>query len=82
MAEIVFMHYDKNGAREVARHDTGVMIAELEAVTAAQKFIDWANQNPDATTQEQLRRFIELPELAQERLGEVIESEAKARGLI
>ena len=81
MAEIIFIHHDKNGAREVMRHDTETMTAEIEAARAAKAFIKWNEQNPNATTQETLRRFIDLPELAQERLGVEIEKEAKRRGL-
>tara|TARA_R110001599_G_scaffold320580_2_gene530867 strand:+ start:155 stop:403 length:249 start_codon:yes stop_codon:yes gene_type:complete len=81
MAEIIFMHHDKNGAREVMRHDTETFTAEHEAVRAAKAFIQWNEQNPNATTQELLHRFIDLPELSQERLGAAIEEEAKKRGI-
>lgn len=81
MADIIFMHHDKNGAREVMRHDTETFTAELEAVRAAKAFIKWNEENPNATKQETLHRYIDLPELAQERLGAAIEQEAKRRGL-
>lgn len=81
MAEIIFMHHDKTGAREVMRHNTETFTAELEAARAAKAFIKWNEQNPSATKQEMLHRFIDLPELAQERLGAAIEEEAKKRGL-
>ena len=81
MADIIFMHHTKTGAREVMRHDTETFTAELEAARAAKAFVKWNEQNPNATTQELLHRFIDLPELAQERLGAAIEEEAKKRGL-
>lgn len=81
MAEIVFMHHDKNGAREVMRHDTAEMTAEYKAMEAARAFIKWNKENPDAPSGEALHRFIDLPELAQERLGAAIMAEAKERGL-
>jgi hypothetical protein len=81
MAEIVFMHHDKNGAREVMRHDTQTIAAECEAVEAARAFIKWNEKNPDAPQSEVLHRFIDLPELAQERLGAAIAAEYKRRGL-
>ena len=82
MDEIVFMHHDKNGAREVMSHDTATITAEYKAKEAARAFIKWNEQNPDAPQKEVLHRFIDLPELAQERLGAAITSEAKARGLL
>ena len=81
MAKIVYMHHTKTGAREVMRHDTETFAAELEAARAAKAFVKWNEQNPNATTQELLHRFIDLPELAQEKLGAAIEAEAKRRGL-
>jgi acyl-CoA reductase-like NAD-dependent aldehyde dehydrogenase len=82
MAEIVFMHHDKNGAREVMRHDTATITAEYKAMKAAQDFVKWAAENPDATQKEVLHRFIDLPELAQKRLGSAITEESKRRGLL
>ena len=81
MADIIFTHHDKNEAREVMRHDTETFTAELEAVRAAKEFVKWNEENPNATTRETLHRYIDLPELAQERLGAAIEQEAKRRGL-
>lgn len=81
MAEIVFMHHDKNGAREVMRHDMATITAEYKAMEAARAFIKWNEQNPNAPQKEVLHRFIDLPELAQERLGAAIAAEYKRRGL-
>ena len=81
MAEIVFMHHDKNGARQIMRHNTATMTAEYKAMEAARAFIKWNEQNPDAPQKEVLHRFIDLPELAQERLGAAIAAEYKRRGL-
>tara|TARA_R110001606_G_scaffold385741_1_gene549396 strand:+ start:541 stop:786 length:246 start_codon:yes stop_codon:yes gene_type:complete len=81
MSKIQFIHINENGTHDLGQCDAKLYLEENAAKKAAQAFIDWARENPDASTRQVLHRFIDLPGLAQERLGAAIEAEAKRRGL-
>jgi hypothetical protein len=81
MSKIQFIHINENGTHDLGQCDAGLYLKEHAAKKAAQAFVKWASENPDATTRQVLHRFIDLPPLAQERLGAAIEQESKRRGL-
>ena len=82
MMDIQFIHINADGTKDTGRMNAGLYVAEYKAMKAAQDFVKWAADNPDATQKELLHRFIDLPELAQKRLGNAITEESKRRGLI
>lgn len=82
MMDIQFIHINADGTKDTGRMDAGLYMAEYKAMKAAQDFVKWAADNPDATQNELLHRFIDLPELAQKRLGNAITQESKRRGLL
>lgn len=82
MMDIQFIHINADGTKDTGRINAGLYMAEYKAMKAAQDFVKWTSDNPDATQKEVLQRFIDLPELAQKRLGNAITQESKRRGLI
>lgn len=82
MSKIQFIHINENGTHDVGQCDAGLYLKEHAAMKEAQAFIKWASENPNVATKQFLRRFTDLPELAQERLSAAIEQETKRRGLV